>query len=187
MGEFAIGQGVSRFEDPRLVRGGGRYIDDVSLSRHGLRRRAALAARARQNQLDRHQRRQGSAWRAGRDHRRRLEGRRLAATLPSHGGLKRRDGSPMFKPRYPVLAEDRVRWVGDCVAFVVAETHAQALDAAELIAVDYEPLPAVISTARGDQADAPRVWDDCPDNICFVELIGDKAAIDAAFAAPPTW
>ncbi len=54
--------------------------------------------------------------------------------LPSHSGLKRRDGSPMLKPRYPVLAEDRVRWVGDPVAFVVADTPAQALDAAELVA-----------------------------------------------------
>ena len=75
-----------------------------------------------------------------------------------------------------------MRWVGDYVAFVVAETLHQALDAAELIAVDYEPLPAVVSTARGDRAGAPRVWDECPDNIGFVQLFGDKAATDAAFA-----
>ena len=68
--------------------------------------------------------------------------------LPVPGGLKRRDGSPMYRPRYPILAEDRVRWVGDSVAFVVAETVAQALDAAEMIAVDYEELPAVTSTAE---------------------------------------
>ena len=102
--------------------------------------------------------------------------------LPVPGGLKRRDGSPQYKPRYPILAEDRVRWVGDCVAFVVAETVAQAMDAAELIAVDFEPLPSVTSTAEAPKPGAPRVWDDCPDNICFVELIGDKAATDAAFA-----
>jgi carbon-monoxide dehydrogenase large subunit len=102
--------------------------------------------------------------------------------LPVPGGLKRRDGSPMYRPRYPILAEDRVRWVGDCVAFVVAETVAQAFDAAEMIAVDYEELPAVTSTADAPKPGAPRVWDDCPDNICFVELIGDKAATDAAFA-----
>ena len=87
----------------------------------------------------------------------------------------------MYKPRYPVLAEDRVRWVGDCVAFVVAETIAQAMDAAELIEVDYEPLPAVVSTADASKPGAPQVWDGCKDNICFVELIGDKAAVDAAF------
>jgi carbon-monoxide dehydrogenase large subunit len=88
----------------------------------------------------------------------------------------------MYRPRYPILAEDRVRWVGDSVAFVVAETVAQALDAAEMISVDYEELPAVTSTAEAPKPGAPRVWDDCPDNICFVELIGDKAAVDAAFA-----
>jgi carbon-monoxide dehydrogenase large subunit len=88
----------------------------------------------------------------------------------------------MFKPSYPVLADDRVRWVGDPVAFVVAETQAQAADAAELIAVDYEPLPAVVSTAKAIEPDAAKVWDSCADNISFVELIGDKAATDAAFA-----
>ncbi len=102
--------------------------------------------------------------------------------LPSHTGLKRRDGAPMFKAAYPVLAEDRVRWVGDPVAFVVAETAAQAADAAELIEVDYEPLPAVVSTAKATEPGAAKVWDGCPDNISFVELLGDKAATDAAFA-----
>jgi aerobic carbon-monoxide dehydrogenase large subunit len=68
------------------------------------------------------------------------------------------------------------------VAFVVAETYRQAMDAAELIAVDYEPLPALTVTADALAPDAPRVWDDCPDNICFVERLGDKAAADAAFA-----
>jgi CO/xanthine dehydrogenase Mo-binding subunit len=102
--------------------------------------------------------------------------------LPSHAGLKRRDGSPMFKAAYPVLAEDRVRWVGDPVAFVVAETTAQANDAAEMIEVDYEPLPAVVSTAKATEPGAAKVWDGCADNISFVELLGDKAATDAAFA-----
>ena len=75
-----------------------------------------------------------------------------------------------------------MRWVGDYVAFVVAETAHQAMDAAELIEVDYEPLPAVISTAEAAKPGAPRVWDDCADNIGFVQLVGDKAATDAAFA-----
>jgi carbon-monoxide dehydrogenase large subunit len=75
-----------------------------------------------------------------------------------------------------------VRFVGDYVAFVVAETYHQALDAAELIAVDYEPLPACASTAEAIGSGAPRVWDDCPDNIGFVQLFGDKAATEAAFA-----
>ena len=75
-----------------------------------------------------------------------------------------------------------MRWVGDCVAFVVAETAAQAMDGAELIEVDYEPLPAVTSIAEAVKPGAPRVYDECADNISFVELLGDKAATDAAFA-----
>src|SRR5689334_9376654 len=102
--------------------------------------------------------------------------------LPVPGGQKRRDGSPMFRSPYPALAQERVRWVGDYVAFVVAETYAQAADAAELIEVDYEPLPAATVTADATGPGAPRVWDDCADNICFVHLAGDKAATDAAFA-----
>ncbi len=180
MGEFAIGQGVPRFEDPRLVRGGGRYIDDVVYpgmaygvvlrSPHGHAKilsiktdgaRAAPGVLAVITAAD---------WKnAG------------LGELPSHTGLKRRDGSPMFKAAYPVLAEDRVRWVGDPVAFVVAETAAQAADAAEMIEVDYEPLPAVVSTAKATEPGAAKVWDGCPDNISFVELLGDKAATDAAF------
>jgi carbon-monoxide dehydrogenase large subunit len=181
MGEFAIGQGVSRFEDPRLVRGGGKFIDDVVYpgmaygvvlrSPHGHAKIISIdtsAAKAAPGVLAVIT---AADWKtAG------------LGELPSHGGLKRRDGSPMFKPSYPVLADDRVRWVGDPVAFVVAETQAQAADAAELIAVDYEPLPAVVSTAKAIEPDAAKVWDGCADNISFVELIGDKAATDAAFA-----
>ncbi len=66
--------------------------------------------------------------------------------LPVPGGLKRRGGTPGYKPRYPALVEDRVRMIGDYVAFVVAETYFQAVDAAELIEIDYEPLPAIVST-----------------------------------------
>ena len=181
MGEFAIGQGVSRFEDPRLIRGGGKYIDDVVYpgmaygvvlrSPHGHAKIISIdtsAAKAAPGVLAVIT---AADWKnAG------------LGELPSHGGLKRRDGSPMFKSSYPVLADDRVRWVGDPVAFVVAETQAQAADAAELIAVDYEPLPAVVSTAKAIEPDAAKVWDGCADNISFVELIGDKAATDAAFA-----
>ena len=181
MGEFAIGQGVPRFEDPRLVRGGGRYIDDVVYpgmafgvvlrSPHGhakilsIKTGGAVAAPGVLAVIT------AADWKkAG------------LGELPSHTGLKRRDGSPMFKAAYPALAEDRVRWVGDPVAFVVAETAAQAADAAEMIEVGYEPLPAVVSTAKATEPGAAKVWDGCPDNISFVELLGDKAATDAAFA-----
>ena len=80
------------------------------------------------------------------------------------------------------MVADRVRWVGDYVAFVVAESAAQAADAAELIRVDYEPLRAVVSGEAALRPDAIQVWEDCPNNICFVHLEGDKAATDAAFA-----
>jgi len=102
--------------------------------------------------------------------------------LPSASGNMRRDGSPAYRPRFPALVKDRVRWVGDYVAFVVAETRHQAADAAELIEVDYEPLPAVVSTEDAVKPGTPLVWDECPDNICFVYLEGDKVATDAAFA-----
>ena len=181
MGEFAIGQSVSRFEDPRLIQGRGRYIDDVVYpgmafgvvlrSPHGhakinlIDTTAAKAAPGVLAVIT------AADWKkAG------------LSELPSHTGLKLRNGSAMFKPPYPVLAEDRVRWIGDPVAFIVAETNAQAQDAAEMVAVDYEPLPAVVSTAKAIEPDSPKVWDGCADNISFVELIGDKTATDAAFA-----
>ncbi|HVZ53470.1 MAG TPA: xanthine dehydrogenase family protein molybdopterin-binding subunit, partial [Pseudolabrys sp.] len=180
MGEFAIGQGVSRFEDPRLVRGGGHYVDDLKLPgmAHGVVVRAQHA-HARIRAID------TAAAKAAPGVLAVLTAADVKANgygdLPVPGGLKRRDGSASYKPRYPILADTHVRWVGDYVAFVVAETIAQAMDAAETIAVDYEELPAVTATAEAAKPSAPRVWADAPDNICFVELIGDKAATDAAF------
>jgi len=181
MGEFAIGQGVSRFEDPRLIRGGGRYVDDIKLPgmAHGVVLRSPHA-HAKIKSIDTKAAKSAPGVLAV------LTAADVKAAgygdLPVPGGLQRRDGSPMYKPRYPILVEDRVRWIGDYVAFVVGETVAQALDAAEMIVADYELLPAVTSTAETPKPGAPRVWDDCADNICFVELIGDKTAVDAAFA-----
>jgi carbon-monoxide dehydrogenase large subunit len=181
MGEFAIGQGVSRFEDPRLIQGGGRYVDDIKLPgmAHGVVLRSPHA-HARIKSID------TGATKAAPGVLGVLTSADIKAAgygdLPVPGGLKRRNGEPMYKPRYPILAEDRVRWVGDYVAFVVAETLAQAMDAVELIAVDFDELPAITSTAEASKPGGPRVWEDCPDNICFVELIGDKAAVDAEFA-----
>jgi carbon-monoxide dehydrogenase large subunit len=179
--KFGIGQGVPRFEDPRLLRGGGRYVDDIVLpgmafgfvlrSPHaharirGIDTAAAKAASGVLAVLT------GADWRAS-----------GWGDLPVPGGLKRRDGAPMYRPRYPALVSDRVRWVGDYVAFVVAETYLEAASAAELIAVDYEPLAAVVSTAGACATGAPLVFDDCPDNICFVHIDGDEAATDLAFA-----
>jgi aerobic carbon-monoxide dehydrogenase large subunit len=181
MGEFAIGQGVSRFEDPRLVRGAGHYTDDVQIPgmAYGVVLRAQYA-HAKVNAIDTSAAKAAPGmlaiitaadWKAA-----------GLGDLPSHSGLKRPGGAPMYKPRYTVLAEDRVRWVGDCVAFVVADTQAEALDAAERIQVDYEELPAVTSTADAAKPGSACVYDDCPDNISFIEPIGDKAACDAGFA-----
>jgi carbon-monoxide dehydrogenase large subunit len=94
---------------------------------------------------------------------------------------KRPDGSPMFAPPHPGLVRDRVRYVGDPVALVVAETPAQAEDAAGLVRVDYEPLPSVTSTAEAGPG-SPPVWDECPDNVSNVFEVGDRTATDAAFA-----
>jgi len=180
MGEFAIGQSVSRFEDPRLLRGGGRYVGDMVLP--GMAFGYVLRsphAHARIRSIDVSTAKAapgvltvliGADWQAS-----------GWGDLPVPGGLKRRDGS-VFRPPYPALAIDRVCFVGDPVAFVVAETYVQALDAAERIAVDYEALPAIASTAEATREGAPRVWDGCPDNVGFVQLFGDKAATDAAFA-----
>jgi carbon-monoxide dehydrogenase large subunit len=102
--------------------------------------------------------------------------------LPVPATHKRRDGSTNFRPPYPALVKDRVRWVGDYVAFVVAETKNQAADAAELIEIDYEPLPAVVATADAAKPGAPLVWENCKDNICFTAIHGDKAKTEEAFA-----
>ena len=86
-----------------------------------------------------------------------------------------------FRERHqPILATDRVRFVGECVAFVVAGTRVQALDASERIEVAYEPLPAV--TAVDEASGGTPVWDDVADNVSFRWAIGDRAATEAAFA-----
>jgi carbon-monoxide dehydrogenase large subunit len=95
---------------------------------------------------------------------------------------KKADGSPMFAPQRPALVTDRVRYVGDPVAMVIAETLMQAKDAAELVAIEYEALPSVTSTAEAALPDAPRVWDENPDNISHRVQHGNRAATDTAFA-----
>jgi carbon-monoxide dehydrogenase large subunit len=181
MGEFAIGQGVPRFEDPRLVRGNGRYTDDIQLpgiayavvlrSPHGHARIKSLDVTAAKTAHGVLAIITGADWKAA-----------GLGDLATHGGLKRRDGGPMFKPRYPVIAETHARWIGDPIAFIVAVTPAQALDALELVQADYEELPAVTTIEDAVKSGAPRVYEECPDNISFTEFIGDKAACDAGFA-----
>jgi aerobic carbon-monoxide dehydrogenase large subunit len=181
MGEFAIGQPVPRFEDPRLVKGAGRYVADMvfpgMVFGYVLR---SPHAHARIRAIDTSKAKAAPGVLAVL-----TSGDYKAAgfgDLPVPGGLQRRDGVPGYRPRYPALAEDRVRMIGDYVAFVVAETYYQAADAAELINVDYEPLPAIVSTGDAAEPGAPLVWDDCPNNIGFVQIEGNKETTDAAFA-----
>jgi carbon-monoxide dehydrogenase large subunit len=98
---------------------------------------------------------------------------------------KRADGSPLYSVPHPGLVSDRVRYVGDYIAFIVAETIAQAKDAAELVEIEFEPLPSITDTASAPKdignEDSAVVWDDCRDNISNVIQQGDKAATDAAF------
>ena len=180
MGPFGVGQAVKRFEDVRLVRGGGRFHDDVNLpgQAHALVVRS-VHAHARILSID-----VSTALRApgvlavftGDDLAQAGLGS-LRTTL----ARTRPDGSPMFAPAHPVLVRDRVRCVGDPVAFLVAETVAQAEDAAELVRIEYEPLPSVTATAEAARTGSPPVWDECPDNVSNVFEAGDKAAADAAF------
>jgi carbon-monoxide dehydrogenase large subunit len=177
MGQFGIGQAVTRFEDRRLLQGGGRYLDDVNLpgQAHAVLVRS-LHAHARIRRIDTKAALEAPGVLAV------FTGADVAGLGTMQMTLKRKrpDGSPMFAPPHHGLTQDRVRYVGDPVALVVAETRAQAEDAAELIAIDYEPLPSVTSTAEAIGG-AP-VWDECPDNVSNLFEAGDKAATDAAFA-----
>jgi carbon-monoxide dehydrogenase large subunit len=181
MGEFAIGQPVPRFEDPRLVKGGGRYVADMvfpGMAFGYVLRSPHAHARIRSIETSKAKAAPGVlAVLTGADYKKAGFG-----DLPVPGGLKRRDGVPGYKPRYPALVEDRVRMIGDYVAFVVAETYYQAVDAAELIEIDYEPLPAIVSTGDAVKSGVPLVWEDCPNNIGFIQIEGSKEATDAAFA-----
>lgn len=181
MGLYGIGQAVPREEDPRLVMGKGRYADDVSPagSLHAVVVRSTHAhAVLRSVNAD--------AARAAPG----VHGVLTAAELKSRGlgaqrptvARKRSNGSPAHVTPQPLLAGDRVRFVGQPVAFVVAETLAQAKDAAELIAIDYDALPAVVCVEQAIADGAQPVWDDNPGNEAFFHEVGDAAATNAAFA-----
>ncbi|HEV8474052.1 MAG TPA: xanthine dehydrogenase family protein molybdopterin-binding subunit [Methylomirabilota bacterium] len=180
MGEFGVGQPVKRFEDGRLLRGQGRFHEDVNLpgQAHAVIVRSTHA-HARIRSIDRTAAQRAPGVLAV------FTGADVAelGTMKMTLKRKRPDGSPMFAPPHHGLTRDRVRYVGDPVAMVVAETLAQAEDAAERVAIDYEPLPAVTSTAVA--IGSPAVWDECPDNVSNVHEVGDRAKTDAAFAAAP--
>ena len=181
MGKYGIGQPVRRFEDPRLLRGQGRFLADTRLPGEA---HAAIVrsphAHARVLRIDPAPALALPGVLAV------LTQADLAAdgigTMRVALQRKRPDGSPMFYVPHPGLAKDRVRYVGDPVAMVVAETPALARDAAEAVAVEYETLPAVSDTAAILEPGAPAVWDECPDNLSHIFEQGDRAKTDAAFA-----
>ena len=164
MQKFGIGQPVLRTEDPLLVQGRGSYADDVSLpgqayaaivrSRHAhgvLKGIDAAAALAMPGVL---------AVYTGAD----LQDYGSLKCVPP---LKNRDGTPMKKPPRPALAVDKVRFVGDPVACVVAQTAIEAKEAAEAVALDIEPLPAVTLASEAVKPGAPLVFDDVPNNVAL--------------------
>jgi aerobic carbon-monoxide dehydrogenase large subunit len=179
--KFGVGQPVRRKEDDTLVRGRGKYTDDFALPgqayawivrsshAHGvLRGIDTEAAKAMPGVL--------GVW----------TGADLASANygPYTCGLplKSRDGSPLLQTNRAALVSDKVRFVGDPVAFVVAETLAQARDAAEAVALDIDPLPAVTSAEEAAKPGAPQLYDHIPNNVALDYHYGDAAKVDAAFA-----
>ena len=179
--KFGVGQPVPRQEDPTLLKGEGRYSDDVNLENqaycvmvrsqvaHGILKGIDIGeARQMPGVL--------GIW-TGAD-----------LNAAGYGALKtvmmvpQRDGSPMKTPTRYSLATDKVRFVGDPVAFVVAETQAQARDAAEAVVVDIESLPAVTEARDAAKSGAPIVFDDVPGNVCADYHYGDAAKVEEAFA-----
>jgi aerobic carbon-monoxide dehydrogenase large subunit len=179
--KFGVGQPVRRKEDDTLVRGKGKYTDDFSLPgqvyawivrsshAHGIIRGIdTAAARAMPGVL--------GVW----------TGADLASANygPYTCGLplKSRDGSPLLQTNRAALVSDKVRFVGDPVAFVVAETLAQARDAGEAVALDIEPLPSVTSAEEAAKPGAPQLYDHIPNNVALDYHYGDAEKVEAAFA-----
>lgn len=175
-----IGTPVLRKEDYRFLTGNGQYTDDVTLPHqsYGYFLRSPHA-HARIRSIDTQAARSAPGVIAV------LTGDDMAADkvggLPCGWLIHSIDGTPMKEPPHPALAHGKVRHVGDQVALVIAESLQQARDASELIDVDYDELPAVVSPANAASA-ATLVHDDVPANTCYTWGHGDKAATDAAFA-----
>jgi carbon-monoxide dehydrogenase large subunit len=177
--KFGIGQPVPRTEDPVLVRGRGCYTDDLRLAGEAY----AVMVRSRIahgiiKRIDTSAARQMPG----------VLGAYTGADLAEYGTLKcivpfkNRDGTPMRMPPRPALPTDKVRFVGDPVAFVVAETPLQAKDAAEAVEIDIEPLPAVTTPKAAAATDAPLLHEEAPGNIALDYHYGDADAVAAAFA-----
>ena len=181
MAVYGIGQSIRRAEDQRFLDGTSQFVDDMTLD--GMLHAIVLRsphAHADIRAIDISAAEAAPAVAAV------LTGADVAADglLPvrPHARTDCRDGSPFFVPPRHVLVSDRVRYLGDSVAFVIAETREQALDAAELIMVDYDPLPSVTDPETALGADAPALWDTPQKNLSYDWEVGDAAAVDAALA-----
>src|SRR6516225_5966481 len=177
--KFAIGQPVMRTEDPILVRGAGCYTDDIKLpgEAHAVMVRSRIA-----HGIVKHIDTSAARTMPG------VLGVYTGTDLAEYGTLKcivpfnNRDGTPMKRPPRPALPTDKVRFVGDPIAFVVAETLLQAKDAAEAVDVEIEPLPAVVGSAEAIQPGAPLLHAEAPGNIALDYHYGDADQVAAAFA-----
>src|ERR1700760_81189 len=179
MSKYGIGQPVLRFEDPKLLRGQGRYINDFNLPGQAYAvfvRSPHAHAKIKSINVETATAAPG-VLAAYTGHDVKADGLGMPkANMPR----KRPDGKPMYAPQRPPLVTDRVRYVGDPVVMVIAETLAQAKDAAELVEIDYEALPSVTRTEDTVKPGAPVVWDDCPDNISNHVPRGKKDETDEA-------
>ncbi|HKU46126.1 MAG TPA: molybdopterin cofactor-binding domain-containing protein, partial [Burkholderiales bacterium] len=175
-----IGARIARKEDYRFLTGSGQYTDDVALPNQSYAvfvRSPHAHAKIKSIKTDKAKSSKGVlAVYTGED---------LAAAkvggLPCGWLITDVKGQPMKEPPFPPLAQGKVRHVGERVAVVVAETLAQARDAADKVKVDYEELPAVVD-ARQAQSSKAKLHDIAPDNTCYVWALGDKAAVDSAFS-----
>ncbi|HVO17110.1 MAG TPA: xanthine dehydrogenase family protein molybdopterin-binding subunit [Alphaproteobacteria bacterium] len=181
MSKFGMGQPVPRTEDPRFITGRGRYVDDIVLPHMA---HAVMVysphAHAEIVSIDAEAARRAPGVLAV------LTGKELQAdglgTLGPRFMPEDMGGPKGYRTVRPLVATDRVRYVGERVAVVVAETRDQARDAAELIEIDYKPLPAVTSSSAATAAGAPQLYPGAANNVSFTLRMGDKAKTDAAFA-----
>ena len=181
MREMGIGNPVPRTEDARLLRGLGRYADDIdpsaTASLYVLR---SPHAAARILKVD------TTAARAAPGVLAVLTGadavKENFTLFPSRVPRHKQNGEPNYVPPYRPLAVDRAPHAGDAVVAVIAETLHQAKDAAELIEIEYETLPAVTDTVKAAEPDAPVVWPDNGDNNCFLFKLGNASAAETAFS-----
>ena len=173
-----IGESVRRKEDYRFLTGAGNYTDDINLANQAtcvFVRSPHAHALVKNIDVSKAKAAPGVVGV--------LTGADVAADningLPCGWLITSIDGQPMKEPPHPILAQGRVRHVGDQVCMVVAETLEQAKNAAELVEVEYEPLPAVVNVSQASANGASALHDAAPDNHCYKWAIGDKAAVDA--------